>query len=64
MTRGVSDATTQNRAERYRRAANKYADLAKHAEPYYGYVFMAEDLLKWSERRRELDVHALDDRRE
>jgi Sel1 repeat len=23
------------------------------------YVFMAEDLLKWSERRRELDVNAL-----
>jgi hypothetical protein len=61
----------QNRVERYRRAANKYADLAKHAEPFYladmyrkvavRYVFMAEDLLKWSERRRELDVHALAD---
>jgi hypothetical protein len=58
-----------NKAERYRTAANKYAELAKHAEPDYlaemyrkvavRYVFMAEDLLKWSERRRELDVNAL-----
>jgi hypothetical protein len=52
-----------------RKAANKYAELAKHAEPDYlaetyrkvavRYVFMAEDLLKWSERRRELDVNGL-----
>jgi hypothetical protein len=43
--------------------------LAKYTEPDYlaelfrkvavRYVFMAEDLLKWSERRRELDVNAL-----
>ena len=57
------------KAERYRKAANKYADMAKEAEAEYvaeiyrkvavRYVFMAEDLLKWSERRRELDVNAL-----
>ena len=57
------------KAERYRKEANKYAELAKHAEPDYmaemyrkvavRYVFMAEDLLKWSEGRRELDVNAL-----
>jgi hypothetical protein len=61
----------ERRVERYRSAANKYADLAKHAQPDYladmyrkvavRYVLMAEDLLKWSERRRELDVHALAD---
>jgi hypothetical protein len=58
-----------SKAQRYRKAANKYAELAKHTEPDYlaelfrkvavRYVFMAEDLLKWSERRRELDVNAL-----
>ena len=57
------------KAERYRKAANKYANIAKEAEVDYvaeiyrkvamRYVFMAEDLLKWSERRRELDVNAL-----
>jgi hypothetical protein len=57
------------KAERYRKAANKYANMAKEAEVDYvaeiyrkvamRYVFMAEDLLKWSERRRELDVNAL-----
>jgi hypothetical protein len=57
------------KAERYQKAANKYANMAKEAEVDYvaeiyrkvamRYVFMAEDLLKWSERRRELDVNAL-----
>jgi hypothetical protein len=57
------------KAERYRKAANKYANMAKEAEVDYvaeiyrkvamRYVFMTEDLLKWSERRRELDVNAL-----
>jgi rubrerythrin len=57
------------KAERYRKAADKYANMAKEAEVDYvaeiyrkvamRYVFMAEDLLKWSERRRELDVNAL-----
>jgi hypothetical protein len=52
-----------SKAERYRKAANKYAELAKTAEPDYlaevfrkvavRYVFMAEDVLR-AERR--LDV--------
>jgi hypothetical protein len=50
-----------SKAERYRKAANKYGELAKHAEPTYladvyrkvavRYVFMAEDVLRWPERR-------------
>jgi hypothetical protein len=57
------------KAERYRKAANKYAEMAKHAEADYvaeiyrkvavRYVLMAEDLLTWSKRRRELDVNGL-----
>ncbi len=57
------------KAERYRKAANKYGEMAKQAEAEYvaeiyrkvavRYIFMAEDLLNWSERRRELDVNAL-----
>jgi hypothetical protein len=57
------------KAERYRKAANKYGEMAKQAEVDYvaeicrkvamRYVFMAEDLLNWSERRREVDVNAL-----
>jgi hypothetical protein len=63
----MQDAVTK--AERYRKAASKYGEMAKYAEAEYvaeiyrkvavRYVFMAEDLLKWSERRRELDVNAL-----
>src|SRR5271169_3237440 len=66
---GAMSEDALSKAERYRKAANKYAELAKHTEPDYHaelfrkvavrYVFMAEDLLKWSERRRELDVNAL-----
>jgi hypothetical protein len=50
------------KVERYRRAANKYGELAKHTEPDYladvfrrvavRYVYMAEDLLREAERRR------------
>ncbi len=57
------------KAERYRKAANKYGEMAKRAEAEYvaeiyrkvavRYIFMAEDLLNWSERRREFDVNAL-----
>ena len=57
------------KAEHYRKAANRYGEMAKRAEVDYvaeiyrkvavRYVFMAEDLLNWSERRRELDVNAL-----
>jgi hypothetical protein len=57
------------KAEHYRKAANKYGEMAKQAEADYmaeiyrkvavRYIFMAEDLLNWSERRRELDVNAL-----
>jgi hypothetical protein len=49
------------KAERYRRAANRYGEMAKEAEPGYlaevfrkvavRYVFMAEDVLK-AERHR------------
>jgi hypothetical protein len=45
-----------SKAERYRRAANKYGELAKQAEPGYlaevyrriavRYVFMADDILR------------------
>jgi hypothetical protein len=51
------------KAERYRKAANKYGELAKQAEPSYlaevyrkiavRYVFMAEEEMRWAERRRE-----------
>jgi hypothetical protein len=51
-----------NKAERYRKEANKYGELAKQAEPGYladvyrkvavQYAFMAEDALKETERRR------------
>jgi hypothetical protein len=57
------------KAERYRKAANKYAEMAKQAEADYvaeiyrkvavRYVLMAEDLLTWSKRRREMDVNGL-----
>jgi hypothetical protein len=57
------------KAERYRKAANKYGEMAKQAEADYvaevyrkvavRYVLMAEDLLTWSKRRRELDVNGL-----
>jgi hypothetical protein len=50
------------KVERYRRAANKYGEMAKQAEPEYlaavfrrvavRYVFMAEDAFKEAERRR------------
>jgi len=51
-----------SKAERYRRAANKYGEMAKHAEPGYlaeafrkvavRYVFMAEDVLRDAKHRR------------
>ena len=57
------------KAERYRKAANKYGEMAKQADEEYvaevyrkvavRYVLMAEDLLTWSKRRRELDVNGL-----
>ena len=50
------------KVERYRRAANKYGEMAKQAEPDYlaevfrkvavRYVFMAEDALREADRRR------------
>jgi hypothetical protein len=61
--RGAMREDAASKAERYRKAANKYAELAKTAEPDYlaevfrkvavRYVFMAEDVLR-AERR--LDV--------
>jgi hypothetical protein len=51
-----------SKVERYRRAANKYGEMAKQAEPDYlaevfrkvavRYVFMAEDALREADRRR------------
>jgi hypothetical protein len=51
-----------SKADRYRKQANKYGELAKHAEPDYlaaifrkvavRYVFMAEEQVR-SERRRD-----------
>jgi hypothetical protein len=50
-----------SKAERYRKEANKYGELAKQAEPGYladvfrkiavRYVLMAEDVLREAERR-------------
>jgi hypothetical protein len=50
-----------SKVERYRRAANKYGEMAKQAEPEYlaavfrkvavRYVFMAEDVLREAEHR-------------
>ena len=51
-----------SKAERYREAANRYSELAKEAQPGYlaevyhkiavQYLFMAADLLKWTDRPR------------
>jgi hypothetical protein len=51
-----------SKVERYRRAANKYGEMAKHAEPDYlaavfrkvavRYVFMADEALREAEHRR------------
>jgi hypothetical protein len=59
---GVEMQDAVSKAERYRKEANKYGDLAKNAQPAYlgdvyrkvavRYVFMAEELLQ-SERRRD-----------
>ena len=60
-----------SKAERYRKAANKYAELAKTAEPDYlaevfrkvavRYVFMAEDALRaerqLDDRFHEIGIH-------
>ena len=65
-----------NRAERYRKQANRYADLAKSAElDYLGeffrktavrYVLMAEDVERWNEprngRRRNDRLTSLNER--
>ena len=51
-----------SKAKRYREAANRYSELAKEAQPGYlaevyhkiavQYLFMAADLLKWTDRPR------------
>jgi hypothetical protein len=51
------------KAERYRKEASKYAELAKHAQPAYlgeiyrkvavRYVFMAEELLNGPSRNED-----------
>ena len=51
-----------SKAERYRKAANRYSELAKEAGPGYvgevyhkiavQYLFMASDLSKWTDRPR------------
>jgi hypothetical protein len=53
---GAMREDAASKVERYRRAANKYGELAKHAEPDYlaavfrkvavRYVFMAEELAR------------------
>jgi hypothetical protein len=57
-----------SKVQRYRQAANKYGELAKHAEPDYlaavfrkvavRYVFMAEDALRKAGRRREAGLES------
>ena len=59
---GAMREDAASKAERYRKAANKYAELAKTAEPDYlaevfrkvavRYVFMAEDALREAAHRR------------
>jgi hypothetical protein len=59
---GAMHEDAANKAERYRKEANKYGELAKQVEPGYladvyrkvavQYAFMAEDALKETERRR------------
>jgi hypothetical protein len=59
-----------SKAERYRRAANKYGEMAKEAEPGYlaevfrkvalRYVFMAEDTLNEARVRGDLVPHGAD----
>ena len=54
-----------SKAELYRRAANRYGEMAKESEPGYlaevfrkvavRYVFMAEHTLREAERRARLD---------
>jgi len=51
-----------NRAERYRKEANKYAELARSVQPDFlsdfyrktavRYVLMAEDVERWAEAQR------------
>jgi hypothetical protein len=53
-----------SKAERYRKAASKYSELAKQAEPLaeayrkiaVRYLNMAEDLLKWADGPRADDL--------
>jgi hypothetical protein len=55
-----------SKAERYRNAAIKYGEMAKQAEPGYlaevfrkiaaRYAYMAEDLLRETDRRRRPGV--------
>jgi hypothetical protein len=59
---GAMQEDALSKAERYRRAANRYGEMAKQAESGYlaavfrkvamRYVFMAEDVLRDAERRR------------
>jgi hypothetical protein len=62
---GAMQEDASSKAERYRRAANRYGEMAKEAEPGYlaevfrkvavRYVFMAEDTLREAERRGRWD---------
>jgi hypothetical protein len=55
-----------SKVERYRQEANRYGELAKQAEPGYladvyrkvamRYAYMAEDLLRETDRRRRPGV--------
>jgi hypothetical protein len=49
------------KAERYRKAANKYGEMAKQAEVDYVAEIYRKVAVRyvWSERRREVDVNAL-----
>jgi hypothetical protein len=56
-------------AEQYRKEANKYGELARNAQPAYlgdvyrkvavRYLFMAEDLLRQPDRRREAVLESI-----
>jgi hypothetical protein len=59
---GAMREDAASKAERYRRAANRYGEMAKEAEPGYlaevfrkvavRYVFMADEALREAEHRR------------
>jgi hypothetical protein len=69
VIRGVKMQDVVSKAEQYRKEANKYGELARNAQPAYladvyrkvavRYLFMAEDLLRQPDRRREAVLESI-----